>query len=188
MTARTRRVLRKRAAVPAPSPQSGEQVEREPLHPKRHEGEVHLVQVLVEENRDLKQRPRGEPRQAHAAVPLQAEEDAQPFLAAARWTELDQVVRLVGAGVREAVRHPRRDDEDAPGPERPAPSPDAEAQLAGDTLEALPLARVDVRRHEATRTDEELAGDASGRPPVEDDALAAHGILDRVYHLLDHLI
>jgi hypothetical protein len=65
---------------------------------------------------------------------------------------------------------------------------DTEPQLARNALEALPLARVHVRRHESARPDEKLGGDAARRPFAEDDALTRHGIRDRIYHETERMI
>jgi hypothetical protein len=149
---------------------------------------VHLVEVLVEEHGDLKERA----RQAalpdpHPAVPLQAEEDAKALLAPPRRPQLDQEVRDARPSVLQAVRGARRDDEALAGMERPALTADPEAEAAGDALEALPLAGVNMRLHEAARADEELAGDAIGGPHPEDDALAGDRIMNGV-RCVDRLI
>jgi hypothetical protein len=149
---------------------------------------VHLVQVLVEEDGDLEERPRCEPRNAHATVALEAEERAKSFLAPSRRTERDQEVREVRPGVPEPVRRPRRHDEDVAGAQGAGSAPDPEAKLPEDALEALPLARVHMRRDESSGADEELAGDAPCRPLAEDDALAGHRVPDRVYAFVDRLI
>jgi hypothetical protein len=149
---------------------------------------VHLVEVLVEQNRDLEQGPCGGARHPNAAVPLQPEERAQAFLAAAGRAERDQRVRDAGADVRETVARPGRDDQDVARPKDAAPPADPEAQFAGDALEALPLARVHVRRHVAAGADEELRRDALRRALAEDDQLARDGIRDGVYASVDRPI
>jgi hypothetical protein len=149
---------------------------------------VHLVEVLVEEDGDLQQRARAEPRHAHAAVSLEAEERPEPFLAAPRRAELDEEVRDLPLDVPEPVRRPRPHDEHLPGAQDAPPQSEAEAKPARDALETLPLARVHVHRHESTGPDEQLAGHACGRTPAEDDVLTRHGIRDHVYHGLDRLI
>jgi hypothetical protein len=143
---------------------------------------VHLVEVLVEEDGDLEQRSGTEPRDSHAAVALQAEERPQALLAAARRAERNLEMRLCGAGIREGVHRSRRNDEDLARPQAAPVRADAEPQLARNAFEALPLACVHVRRHEPARPDEQLACDTTRCPFAEDDALARHGIRDRVYH------
>jgi hypothetical protein len=150
--------------------------------------QMHFVEVLVEEDRDLQQRPCSEPRQAHAAVPLQAEQGAQPLLSAARRAQLDQEVRDLGADVPQPVRRARRDADDIAGAQRPSTQTDPEAERARHALEALPLARVHVRRHEAPGAHEELGRDVICRPLAEDDRLARYRVGDSVYALPDHLI
>jgi hypothetical protein len=149
---------------------------------------VHLVQVLVEEDGDLEQRPCGEPGYAHAPISLQAEQGAKPLLAAARRAQLDPEVRNFAADVPQAVRGSRRDHDHIAAACRAALQPEAEAKLPGHALEAFPLARVDVRRHEASGPNEELASDATRRPIAEDDALPRHGVPDCVYALVDRTI
>jgi hypothetical protein len=149
---------------------------------------VYLVQVVVEQDGDLEERPRGEPGYAHTPISLQAEEGAKALFAAARGAELDQEVRNVAADVPQAVRRPRRDDHDIAAA-RCAPSQaETEAKFAGYALEAFPLARVHVWRHEASWADEEVAGDPARRPIAEDDALPRDGIPDCVYALVDRSI
>jgi hypothetical protein len=149
---------------------------------------VYLVEVLVEEDRDLEQRSGREPRHAHTAVSLQAEQRAQAFLAAAWRAQLDQEVRDLGADVPQPVRRARRDVEDLAGAQRPPTQTDPKAELAGHALEALPLARVHVRRDEAPGPDEELGRHVICRPLTEDDRLARYRVGDSVYALPDHLI
>ena len=149
---------------------------------------MHFVQVLVEEDGDLKQRPRCEPGHAHAGVSLQAEQRAQALLSAARRAQLDQEVRDLGADVPQPVCRARRDVEDIAGAQRASTQTDPEAELARHALEALPLARVHVRRDEAPGADEELGRDVICRPLPEDDRLARHRVGDSVYALPDHLI
>jgi hypothetical protein len=158
------------------------------LRSKRNQRQVHLVQVLVEQDRDLQQRPCREPRHTHAAVSLQAKQCAQALLPAARRAQLDQEVRDLGAGVPQPVRRARRDVENIAGTERPSTQTDPEAELAGHALEALPLARVHVRRDEAPGPDEELGRHMICRPFAEDDRLARDRVGDSVYALPDHLI
>jgi hypothetical protein len=149
---------------------------------------MHLVEVLVEEHCDLEEWPRGETRDAHAAVALQAEERAQTFLAPTRRAQLDQKVGDVGAEVPEAVPSSRRNDDLFARADSAAAETNPEAKLARHALEALPLARVNMRWDEATGADEELGGDPAFRPVAEDDALPRNGIRDRVYAWVEHLI
>jgi hypothetical protein len=97
-------------------------------------------------------------------------------------------VRNLAADVPQAVRRPRRDDDDIAAAHRASSQPETEAKLAGHALEAFPLARVHVRRHEASGPDEELAGDTARRPVAEDDALPGDGIPDCVYACVDQSI
>ena len=149
---------------------------------------MNLVEVLVEQDGDLQQRTRRESRHPHPAVPLQPEERAKSLLAASRRAQLDQEMRDLGADVPQAVHPPRRDDERVAGSQRPPSPAEPHAQLPGDTLEALKLALVDVRRHEASGPHEELCRDAGRRPLAEDDALTRDWIPDCVYAGVDHLI
>jgi hypothetical protein len=149
---------------------------------------VHLVEVLVEEDGDLEQRPGTEPRDAYASVALQAEERPETLLAAPRRAELDREVRLVVAGVRERVHGSGRDDEERATPQAAPAEAHAEPQLARDPLEALPLIRVHVRWHVSAGPDEQLGADPARRPFAEDDALARYGIRDRIYHEAEQLI
>jgi hypothetical protein len=151
------------------------------LHAEGDQRKMDFVQVLVEEHGNLQQGTRRAPGYVHATVALQAEQRAQAFLPAARRAQLDQKVRDRGPDVHQTVRCSRRDLEHVSGAERPPPTPDAEAELAGDTLEALPLARVHVRRNEAPGPDEELGRHAIGRPLAEDDRLARDRVGDSVY-------
>jgi hypothetical protein len=149
---------------------------------------MHLVQVLVEENGDLQERPRREPGHPHASVSLEAEQGAQPLLPPPRRAQLDQEMRGLAADVPQAVRRARRDLEHVAGAEGQSPAPDVEAQLTGDALEALPLARVHMGRDEASGPDEELGCDAVGGPVAEDDRLARYRVRDCVYAPPDHSI
>ncbi len=149
---------------------------------------MHLVQVLVEENRHLKQWPGREPGHANPAVPLQPEERAQALLAAAWGSELDQEVRDGWPDVPEAVRRGRLYDDDVAGPDRSLLKSDPEAQRPRDPLESLPLAPVDMHGDEAAGPDEQFSGDTIGRPLAEDDGLPRHGVRDDVYAVADHLI
>jgi hypothetical protein len=71
-----------------------------------------LVEVLVEKDGDLEQRACGEPRDAHPAVSLQAEESTKTFLAAPGRAELDQEMRDFFPDVPQAVCRARRYDDD----------------------------------------------------------------------------
>ena len=139
-----------------------------------------LVQILVEEDGYLEQRPRPEAADAYPPVPLQPEQCSQPLLAAPRRAQLDEEPCGCGATVPEAVDRPRRNDQDVTGAERAAAQADAKAELARCTLEAFPLARVHVRRDEPIRLNEQLARDAAVRPLAKDDRLTRHGIRDCV--------
>src|SRR5688500_6757544 len=88
-----RRVFGKDRAIPAAPSESGERAEGELLQSERHHGKVNLVEVLVEEHGDLKERTGAEPRYADTAILLQTEEGAETLLASPRWAELDQEVR-----------------------------------------------------------------------------------------------
>ena len=181
-------VFRKRRAVATPPPDPGERSERVPLELERNHRKVHLVEVLVEEDRDLEQGSRGEPRHPHASVPLQAKECTKPLFAESRRSELDQEVRDPWADVPQAVRRAGRHDESLAGTQRPPLAAEPEAELPAHSFEALPLVRVDVRRDIAPRADEELSGDTLRRAYAEDDALTRHRIDDCVYALADRLI
>jgi hypothetical protein len=149
---------------------------------------MHLVQVLIEENGDLQERPGCEPGQAHASVSLETEQGAQPLLPPTRRAQLDQEMRDLAGDVPQAVRRARRDLEHVAGAKGQSPTPDLEAQLAGDSLEALPLARVHMGRDEASGADEEFGCHAVGGPLAEDDRLARNGVRDCVYAPPDHPI
>jgi len=149
---------------------------------------MNLVEVLVEEHGDLKERAGREPGHANTAVALQTEECAKTLLASSRRTELNEEMSGLAADVSQAVGRPGRDDDHvsltghAPDPAQP------EAELAGYALESFPLLGVHVCRHEPAGPHEQLAADAAGRPLAEDDRLPAHGIRDSVYAWLDHSI
>ena len=151
----------------------------ESLHPEGQQRQVNLVQVFVEEHRDLEQRACPEPRHPHAAVALQAEESAQAVLAATRGSQLDQGVSLFTAGVPKAVCRARRNDEDVARTQRADAPPDAKGELAANALEPLPLAAVDVHGDEAAAAHDELPGHTRPRPLVKDDVLSRDGIGDR---------
>jgi hypothetical protein len=146
---------------------------------------MHLIEVLVEEDGDLKDRARGESGHAHAAVPLQSEQRAKALLAAPRRAERDQEVRGLAAPVPKAVRRSRRDDELVARAESAPSQPEPEEKLARNAREPLPLVRVHMRRDEAARADEQLAADGVVRPHAEDDALSTDGVADRVYRFVD---
>jgi hypothetical protein len=173
-------VLRERGDVAAPPAEPRERAEGEPLDAKRRERQVHLVEVLVEEDGDLEQRACTEPGYSDAPVGLQAEEGAQALLAAARRAQLDQEVSGGRAGVPEAMRRPGRHDDGLAGPEPPDAATEPEAELPRDPGEPFPLGRVHVRRDEAARTDEELAADDVRRSHAEDDRLAGDRVGDGV--------
>jgi hypothetical protein len=181
-------VLGELRPVPAPATDTRERAERDALQPERNHGQMHLVQVLVEQDGDLEQRACGEPRHPHAPVSLQPEERAEPLLAATRRAERDQEMRSRVTDVPQAVRRSRRHDDDVAAADRQRAQSDPKAERARDTLEALPLARVDVRRHEASGPDEELGGHMRVGSVAEDDPLARDGILDRVYAVVDRSI
>ena len=90
-------------------------MEDESLHAEGDEREVNLVQVLLEEDADLQQRARREPRHTHAAISLESEERTEALLAAARRSELDSKVRDAWADVPEAVWRPWWNDENVTG-------------------------------------------------------------------------
>jgi hypothetical protein len=144
-------------------------------------GEVHLVEVLVEEHRDLEERARAEPGDVNAAVLLQPEQCPQTFFAAARRAEFDLEMRDVRSWVPEPVRSTGRYDHDLACPGEASFSAEPELQQAGDAFEAFPLARVDVTGHEAAGPDEKLAGHATRAALAEDDALARDRVADDVY-------
>jgi hypothetical protein len=186
-------VLREGRAIAVPSSEAGEPVEHASLHTERNVGEVDLIQVLLEENADLQQRPRREPCHSHKAISLKSEERAEALLAAARRVELDPEVRDTRADVSEAVWRSRLNDQDVAGAEGEPSQPEPEAQFAGHTLEPLPLASVDVRWDEAAGPHEEVGRDTPRRALAEDDALARDRVGDciygdRVYTGLDHLL
>ena len=181
-----RRVFRKDRAIPAPPSEAGQRAEAELLQSERHDRKVNLVEVLVEEHGDLKQRTGAEPRHADTAILLQTEEDAETLLASPRWAELDQEVCDLAADVSQTVGRARRDDDDVALANRAPDSAQPEEKLARDTLEPLPLPAVHVRRNEPAGLYEELGADAAGRALAKDDALPGDGIRDRVYAFLDH--
>jgi hypothetical protein len=162
--------------------------EGDALRANRDERQMHLVQVLVEENGDLQERPGCEPGDAHASVSLEAEQGAQALLPAPRRAQFDQEMRDLAADVPQAVRRARHDLEHLAGAERLLPTPDPEPQFAGHAFEALPLARVHMGRDEASGPDEELGCHAVGGPLAEDDRLARNGVRDCVYAPPDHPI
>jgi hypothetical protein len=149
---------------------------------------MHLVQVFVEEDGDLQERPGCEPGQAHAPVSLEAEQGAQALLPPPRRAQLDQEMGYPVPGVPQAVRRARRDLEHVAGAESRPPTPDPEAQLTRHTLEALPLARMHMGRDEASGPHEELGCHAVGAPLAENDRLARNGVRDCVYAAPDHSI
>lgn len=111
---------------------------------------------------------------------MQAEERAQPFLAAQGRGQLDEEARGLAAGVPEAVGRARRNDEGVAGAERYPLTAEPEAERSRDALEPLYLKGVDVHGYVPARSDEQIAGDVLTRAPPEDDPLPGDRFLDRV--------
>ena len=167
--------------VTAPRAKSSECSEYDALYLERHEGKVDLVEVLVEQDGHLEHGARdAESGETQTCVPLQAEQRAQPFLAAEGRGQLDEEVRGLAADVPEAVRRARRNGDCVAGTERYLLSPEPEPERSRDALEPLQLMGVDVHGHVSAGSDEQIAGDALTRAPPKDDPLPGDRFLDRV--------
>jgi hypothetical protein len=126
-----------------------------------------------------------QPAPRHATGVRHRDDVGEHGLHRERGPDLHPHARLGIAGVREAVRHARRDLDDVARAGDDLAQPDPEAHAALDDLEALGLDRVDVRdRHGAAGPQPQLEAEqlARGRRGGLDEreALAGHRVLERL--------
>ena len=157
--------------------------EPDPLHDGRRERELNRVEVGLRDHREV-QRVR-HPLAVRLAVGGEREHRLDQRLELQRGPDLADEVRDLVAGVPELVRRAGGHGEALAGAGDELLAADLEADGAAEDLEALLLARVDVRRgDEAVRLDVGLDHDGravrlTARLP-EDETLAGDRVLDRV--------